>query len=163
MKRIGIQITKIYITPCFKAADVDGGEAAATIESTVSNARHALGDSDAGEACAVIERIASNGCHPLGDGDTGEACAVRERIVSNGCHALGDGDAGEACAFIERIVSNGCHALGDISYGQISSGSDQHIVLDNHPIDLLFFGIEYSTPIRSVGTFTVVDEVASQK
>ena len=42
------------------------GEAAAIIESIVSNARHALGDGDGGEAVAIIESMVSNARHAIG-------------------------------------------------------------------------------------------------
>ena len=42
---------------------MDGGEAAATLESTPSNARHALGDVDGGEAAAILESIVLNRSH----------------------------------------------------------------------------------------------------
>ena len=62
----------------------DGGEAAATLESRSSNARHALGEGDGGEAAAILESKHSNARHTLGDGDGGEAAAIREsRQTSN--------------------------------------------------------------------------------
>ena len=66
----------------------NGGEAAATIESILFNARHALRDGDGGEAAASLESIVPNAGHALGDGDGGEAAAIRESIVSNARHAI---------------------------------------------------------------------------
>ena len=68
----------------------DGSDSTATIESIVSNARHALGDGDAGETTATIESIVSNARHALGYVDGGEATVVTESIVSNARHSLGD-------------------------------------------------------------------------
>ena len=81
------------------------------MESTVSNARHALGEDDGGEAAATRESIFSNARHALGDGDGGEVAAIRESPLFNARHALGDVDGGESAATMESTVSNARHAI----------------------------------------------------
>ena len=56
---IGVIILKCNLTPSLDAADMDCGEAAATIESRRSNACHALEDGDGGEV-ATIECVNIN-------------------------------------------------------------------------------------------------------
>ena len=89
MERIGITTTKINITPSRNVANMHSSEAAAIIESLVSNACHTLGDGDGFEATAIIESLVSNACHTLGDGDGGQAAAIPESPFSNACHAIG--------------------------------------------------------------------------
>ena len=78
VKWIGFIILKCNLTPSFDAADMDCGEAAATIESTAPNARHTCGNMDCGEAAATRESTASNARH-----------AIRLALVG---HRGGDGD-----------------------------------------------------------------------
>ena len=69
--------------------DVDGGKARATMERTLSNARHTIGDGDGGKARATLERTPFNACHAVADGDGGEARATKERTISNARHLKG--------------------------------------------------------------------------
>ena len=112
----------------------DGGEAAATIESTLSNARHAPGDGDGGEAAATIESTVSNTRHALRDGDVGEADATIESTVSDARHALGEGDGGEAAAIRESMFSNARHALGDGDGGKADAIHESIVSNPRHAI-----------------------------
>ena len=70
--------------PYIQAREIDYlAQAAATIESRTSNARHTLGDGDGGEAAATFESIVSNARHAFGYGDGGEAAAILESIWAN--------------------------------------------------------------------------------
>ena len=71
--------------------DIDGGEAGAIIESTFSNARHALGEGDGGEDAARMESIASNTRHAIvhtivgyrgGEGDGAGVLIVIPIVIS---------------------------------------------------------------------------------
>ena len=94
----------------------------ATIESIVSNARHAPGDVDGFEA-AITESIVPNArqLRILGDGDVVEFEAISESSTFNARHALGDVDGGEFVATIESISSNACQLriLGDSNGGEV--------------------------------------------
>ena len=142
----------------------DGFKVIATTESILSNASHALGDGDGGEAAATIEstpsypivltfiiigknkfrittQIASKIMHAINRfecitvynfinidysfcivslniqlrivNDGFKVVAILESILSNARHALGDGDGGEVIATTESTASNARHALGD--------------------------------------------------
>ena len=56
----------------------NGGQAAATRESTFSYVRHAVGNRDGGQAAATIESIASYARHAVGNRDGGQAAATIE-------------------------------------------------------------------------------------
>ena len=102
------------------------GQAAATIESTLSNARHALGDVDGGEAAAFIESLVSNARHTLGD--NGGRATLNQSIaicLYDGIASVtrivdlvpfGHNDGGEAAAIRESTDSNARHALAQYNF-----------------------------------------------
>ena len=81
-------------------------EAAATIESTISNAPHALAQYNffyGWHSAKPITHICAINRYSL------KAAATRESLVSNARHTLGDGDGGEAAAIKKSIVLNRSH------------------------------------------------------
>jgi hypothetical protein len=79
-----------------------------SIESTISNRCHALGDGDVGEAAAIIESLASNvrQLWVLWSVNGSKAAAPIESRFSNARYTLWDVDGSEILAFIESLVSN---------------------------------------------------------
>ena len=129
---------------CHARGDGDVGEAAATRESIVSNARHALGDNGSGASCnkGITVRF-YNGIAPttrvidcvfLSYSNGGKAAAIRESPVSNTRHAFGYVDGGEAPATIESIVSNARHALGDGDGGEAAAIIESSLSNARHTI-----------------------------
>ena len=63
-----------------------------TIERSLFNVRHAIGDGDRGQACTTIKCIRPYVRHAIGDGDRGQACATivfASRFVSVICRLKG--------------------------------------------------------------------------
>ena len=59
-ERIRVGIYEMNLAPSLEAADVHLGETAATIECTVPNSSHAIGDGNRSEASAIAESTLSN-------------------------------------------------------------------------------------------------------
>ena len=71
IERIVIKILELQITPCSQISDIDGCQAAATIEGIIADAGHAFGDGDGGQAAATRESRTADAGHAAGDGDGG--------------------------------------------------------------------------------------------
>ena len=102
----------------YALGDGDGGEGGATRESIISNARYAIRDSNGGEGGAPRESIISNARDAVRDGDRGEGGTIRESIISNARDAVRDSDRGEGGAIHESLLSNArdtidCAIMGD--------------------------------------------------
>ena len=62
--------------------DCDRSQNRATMEQTLSNARHAIRDSDRSQTRATTERTFSNARHAIRDGDGGQVFATTERTTN---------------------------------------------------------------------------------
>ena len=60
---------------------MNGGQAAATIESIVSYARHAAGNRDGGQAAATIESIVSYARHAVGNHQILYLFSIQEKMM----------------------------------------------------------------------------------
>jgi len=94
----------------------EGIQVRTTLERTISDVRHGIGDGDACKAGAIRERTHFNACHGIGDGDACKSGATFERMPSNACHRIRDGYTRKAAATSERIISDARHGIGNYSW-----------------------------------------------
>ena len=91
--------------------NINGGEAAAIIESPDTDTRYTIRDSDGGEAAAILESIVSNARH-----------TILYSIVSNSCR---DGDAVGVAVWMtyhfHRLVHLGSDIVIDVVHRKISA------------------------------------------
>ncbi len=71
---------------------------------------------DQGQASATGERKISNARHTVGDGDGGKARAIPERLVSYFGHAVWYGNACQAGAILKHTASNAGHAVRNVVF-----------------------------------------------
>ena len=77
-KRISIETTiKRYITPCSKVCNMNGLQVVATIESITAYARHAFGNGHGGQADATVESPLTDARHRI------SSTIIRDRFGNN--------------------------------------------------------------------------------
>ena len=84
--------------PTIRIQNRDAREAAAAIECSSPDARHAGRDADAREAAAAQECRIPDALYTIRDGDAREAAAVMECKISDACHAVRDHKVGDQFA-----------------------------------------------------------------
>ena len=83
------------------------------IESVVSYARHAVGNRDGGQAAATGESTAFYARHAVWNRDGGQAGATIESLITYARHAVGNRDGGQAGATKESLITYARHVVGN--------------------------------------------------
>ena len=98
----------IYMTPCFKVADIDVFDCIAIIERPKAYICQALGNGDISQAFTILERLYSNACYSFGDHDLGQRGTATECAIFNLCYTNGNFNRYKACASFEGSLGNTC-------------------------------------------------------
>ena len=99
-------------------------QVAATNESTISDARHAVRQCQFGQAAATIESIIPNARHDVRQCQFGQATATTESTISYAPHAVRQCQFGQATATIERTIPDAPHA---VRYDTVFASNNQCI------------------------------------
>jgi len=86
-------------------------QVAATNESTISDARHAVRQCQFGHAAAICESTSSDTRHTVRQCQFGQAAATAESTIPDARHAVRQYKFGQAVATLENIIPDARHAV----------------------------------------------------
>ena len=119
------------------------------MESPDTDTRHTIRDINSGEAAAILESIVSNArqLRILRNGHGGEAAAIPESIFPNARHTFGNINGGEAAAIPESIFPNARHTIRFASVGDGRGNGDHSDVLVAVVARVITFKCYHHSPI----------------
>ena len=102
---IGFCHIKINITPSLQIRNMNGGQAAATSENSVSCARQTVTHRDGGQATATSESPVSYAHHTVGNREGSQAAATRESLPSYIGNRIGNSHRDKVVTAVKCTVS----------------------------------------------------------
>ena len=109
----------------FRTREINIGQATATIERMIANARNTIGNRDARQATATRERRRANARDAVANRNARQAIAIKERRRANARDAVANRNARQAIAITERSIANARDAVGNRNARQATATSER--------------------------------------